>query len=276
MQADTTILFATDFSLASKIAMRTLTNLNQTYPMDIHLLHVIPSFWQAWFGGGLKRKEVMQRLLTWQKKLSPQTQDTSKLIVDKGDAAEAICHHGVQTSANVVAIGAGDYAKGTGHVAKRVVREAQQSVLVCKHEAIQSVLCGIDGSEHSRKVLRNAINIARVFQAKLCVVHVISGDKLNKIGMDEQEISKKEEAYKQQRIQALAPFLQEFDFSGLEVEYHYPWGNPARVIQDLADDFDYDLIVVGARGENPVTDLLLGSVPVRMVETTPCSLLVVR
>jgi nucleotide-binding universal stress UspA family protein len=47
------------------------------------------------------------------------------------------------------------------------------------------------------------------------------------------------------------------------------------MIVDLAKDAGTDVIVVGNRGQSPLTKFLLGSVASRLVQTAPCPLLMV-
>jgi nucleotide-binding universal stress UspA family protein len=53
-------------------------------------------------------------------------------------------------------------------------------------------------------------------------------------------------------------------------------GDPREVIPTIADDWGADLIVVGARGLNPVHRFLLGSVSTAVVHAARCPVLVVK
>jgi nucleotide-binding universal stress UspA family protein len=55
-----------------------------------------------------------------------------------------------------------------------------------------------------------------------------------------------------------------------------PAGNPADEILAIADAFDADLIVVGARGMRGVARLLLGSVSERVLRHARCPVLIVK
>jgi len=52
-------------------------------------------------------------------------------------------------------------------------------------------------------------------------------------------------------------------------------GGPAHVIAEVADSVGADLIVVGTRGRSPLGELLLGSVPVRLLQVSHRPVLVV-
>jgi len=51
-------------------------------------------------------------------------------------------------------------------------------------------------------------------------------------------------------------------------------GGPAHVIADIADSVDADLIVVGTRARSPVSEVVLGSVPIRLLHVAHRPILV--
>lgn len=53
-------------------------------------------------------------------------------------------------------------------------------------------------------------------------------------------------------------------------------GRPARVLVDVAEDGDYDLVVVGSHGRGGVSRVLLGSVAEAVVRRSPTPVVVVR
>ena len=52
-------------------------------------------------------------------------------------------------------------------------------------------------------------------------------------------------------------------------------GGAAHAIADAATEVDADLVVVGTRGQGPVSGLLLGSVTNRLLHVAPCAVLAV-
>jgi nucleotide-binding universal stress UspA family protein len=53
-------------------------------------------------------------------------------------------------------------------------------------------------------------------------------------------------------------------------------GRPESVLRDYAEQDDFDLVVVGRRGRNPVADLLLGSTADAIMHQVPSDVMVVR
>ena len=52
-------------------------------------------------------------------------------------------------------------------------------------------------------------------------------------------------------------------------------GGPAHALKEVADDVSADMIVVGTRGHNPISGLLLGSVTHRLLQISDCPVVAV-
>ena len=68
----------------------------------------------------------------------------------------------------------------------------------------------------------------------------------------------------------------ELESQGIEVVTHAREGDPTRVILDVAEEQNGDLIVVGARGLTGFRRFLLGSVSSKLAHHAQCSLMIVR
>lgn len=273
------VLFATDFSPATKKVTELVKFLQSKLSLDISFIHVIPSRWKEFLSNGLCKKSALQRLETWQQEISNHV-DKSMLHVEYGNAADAIVHLSEQITSDLIVIGGKDQDKKgrykTGTTVESVVRYAKQSVLVCKKPSIEKILCGIDGSDNSAAALTEALALCKLFSTDLRLVLVLSRIDFNPMGMEDNEIEKREETYRQEKINEIEAFLKRFDFTGIHFEQHFLWGDPASVILDMAEDFDQDLIVVGAKGHSLFHYVLIGSTTEKILRHSPCSLLVVR
>ncbi|MGH9138264.1 MAG: universal stress protein [Acidimicrobiales bacterium] len=63
---------------------------------------------------------------------------------------------------------------------------------------------------------------------------------------------------------------------GVEADTRTVTGDPATELCRIADDEDFDLLVVGSHGHGPLKRVLLGSVSHHVVYHGPCPVLVVR
>ena len=272
------ILFAVDFSLSSKIALKTLKLLQKKYKTDISMIHVIESFWKHWITSGLYKKEAMQRLQSWQKEISKSSEER-KLTIEIGNPADTIIELSRKRKSNVILMGGkvtgetGRYKTGTA--VESVVRSATKPVWICQRDKISKILCGVDGSPSSGKALNFAIDLARRYSAQLCIIHALP-NYLPALGMSDKSIQKEEEKFKIENTNYIQKFLNSFTVKKIKLETIIDWGDPANILLDHAEDFDFDLIVIGAKGHSLLHHVLLGSTAEKILRHAPCSLLVVR
>lgn len=273
------ILFATDFSPSSNAAFKNLKRLTNYTELDIHFIHVLPSFWKNWVTSGLRQKEALQRLESWQEDILGAI-DPSKLHVEIGNPANHILSVATKLDPEVIMMGGKNHDdKGrykSGGTVENVVRHAKQSVLLSKPNQMAKIMCGIDGSEASGKALTWAIELAQTFQAALTLICVIPKAQAQALGMEQEELE--QEARKKESLWEanIDDFLQQFDFTGIKMDRRIRWGRPSHVMLDMAEDFHYDIIIVGAKGHSMLEHVLMGSTSEKILRFTPCSLFVVR
>ena len=272
------ILFATNFSLGSKIALKTLKLLQKKYKTDVSLIHVIESFWKNWITSGLYKKEASQRLRSWQKEISASSKG-EKLTIEIGNPADTIIELSRKRKSNLILMGGkvtgetGRYKTGTA--VDSVVRSATKPVWICQRNKISKILCGVDGSPSSRKALNFAMDLAKRYSAKLCIIHALP-NYLPAFGISDKSLQKEEEKFKIKNTNHIQKFLNSFPVKKIKLETIIDWGDPANILLDHAEDFDCDLIVIGAKGHSLLHHVLLGSTAEKILRYAPCSLLVVR
>jgi universal stress protein A len=64
--------------------------------------------------------------------------------------------------------------------------------------------------------------------------------------------------------------------AGIAVEHRLEYGDPAKMILEVAQEIGADLIVMGTHGRTGLRRLLMGSVAERIVRTASCPVLTVR
>lgn len=143
-----------------------------------------------------------------------------------------------------------------GSTSGRVSREAHIPVLVARGAVRPSpptkVLVGVDGSAGSRSALAAA---RALFPAALLLL-VSVRDRAG--GLDGAE---------------LADFARAGGVEPEQLELHTTEGDAAAALLELASSSDIDLICAGRRGSGPLLDLLLGSVAEKLLQLSPCPLL---
>jgi nucleotide-binding universal stress UspA family protein len=134
------------------------------------------------------------------------------------------------------------------------------------------IVVGFDGSEHSRKALERAADIAD--GATIAVVCAAGPSRLMRDPAG--GASAVDPADAEARTQALAEaraYIEGRGITGVFVEGH---GNAADVIVQEAEESGADLIVVGTRGQNAAKRIVMGSVSTNVVHHAPCDVLGVR
>jgi len=152
---------------------------------------------------------------------------------------------------------------------------------------IKSILVPVDGSEHSRRALEFATDIAQRFNASVVLVHVVStgallpapqvGVPVTPEGVPPPVFSMKmTEDMTKLGSELLARGSVEVEKRGLTAKKVLERGEPLEKILQTAKNERCDLIVIGARGLGKVRALLLGSVSDGVVHRAPCPVLVVK
>jgi nucleotide-binding universal stress UspA family protein len=131
------------------------------------------------------------------------------------------------------------------------------------------VLIAYDGSEPARRALtRVAHFMSNASVAIVTVAHPIYRDPRYSGFADREE--------EKRQADALAEARATLAESGIEATTAAPVGQAADEIVRTAREAQADLIVLGARGLNPVKRLILGSVSTKVLHEAPCDVLVVK
>ena len=137
----------------------------------------------------------------------------------------------------------------------------------------ECIVYATDGSDHARKALVYARDLAKLHNAKLFVVHVYSrvSDFLD---------YKEYDTILGHRIAAGDKIIEEagkeFEVAGLKSQAELLEGPVAEAIMNVAEIRDADLIVLGVRGMSSLEGLLLGSVSQKVIHHATCPVLVVH
>jgi len=144
---------------------------------------------------------------------------------------------------------------------------------------LQAILVATDFSECSGAAFQAAKRLARMYQAKLILVHVISQKRLEVLSeflnLGEDVLIPK---LKKRAEVRLSEFLRRYDSGGISLESVVAVGLPFQEIAVLARDLAVDLIVVGGygrAGRGPIEEVFFGSTAEKVVRLLPCPVLVV-
>jgi nucleotide-binding universal stress UspA family protein len=151
----------------------------------------------------------------------------------------------------------------------------------------QKILVPIDGSEHSLKTLEEASQIAKVFSGKITLINVYSvqpimtpestaygyvgtpifaGTDFSRFTEAAQKVGKRVLQDGEQRVSA----------TGVQVEKMLVEGHAVQEIVRVANEGNFDLIVIGAKGISHIREMLLGSVADGVLHHAHCPVLVIK
>jgi nucleotide-binding universal stress UspA family protein len=159
----------------------------------------------------------------------------------------------------------------------------------------KKILVGVDGSEHAKKGLQEAVKLAQIFKAELHVFHAIRhhynlpifplglnmpypANPIAKQYTDEQLQKVYEESGRQiieqakQQVAAMKIPLENKVFYNLEINIP-----PVDYVESYAKDNKIDLVIVGCMGHHSrAKTALMGTVATNIINKAPCQVLVVR
>lgn len=131
----------------------------------------------------------------------------------------------------------------------------------------KTVLFPVDMSPEAKQAAAVAVDIVKHHQSRLVLLSVVetAGD----------SDASAEQASPESVAQLLAQVKDMFAQQGIESEAIEKQGQPAFVICDVADEQEADLIVMGCRGVGLIEDHQGESVTMRVINLSPCPVLVV-
>jgi nucleotide-binding universal stress UspA family protein len=171
-----------------------------------------------------------------------------------------------------------------GSVAEEIVRLAPCPVLTVPEKDrdsdpshVRHILAPVDFSEYSRLAIRYALELARMFGARLHLLHVVdeviypdfyppvvpSGGPLTDELRDQSSA----------RLQSL---ITESNADDLAIEAHVRAGRAPHQIAAFATEIEADLIVIASHGLTGIGHMLLGSVTEQVVRRVPCPVFTVK
>lgn len=285
------VLHPTDFSDASDRALPHALEFATRFNAKLTILHVRTLF----AGEGMAEDFVQFGMEENTKYLEAELQELSgrlgtsrvvKTVLRTGvSAASAILEFSEQDGSDLIVMGTqGRSALGRfflGSVAEKVVRHASVPVLTVAQRQegyrddpnYRKILATFDFSEHSRKAVLQAREIAEIYGAELEVLNVV----------DQGIYPGYYDAWRQQVEAELPQIVQEarrmiaktfgddsLEGIGIFVEIGGGDGKVFREITRFAQKNAADLIVMGTYGLSGVERILLGSTTERVLRSAPC------
>lgn len=144
----------------------------------------------------------------------------------------------------------------------------------------KKILVPYDGSEHAKKALSQAIDLAAAGEGKLYVVSVCNivsvMSNFDQVSIAEgcltTQLSQDLEKQCRGDLEEAKSLIPE----GVEAETLFEVGSPGPVLLQMADELGCDLVVMGSRGLGPLKGIFMGSVSSYLVSRAKCPVLIAK
>ncbi|HLR92070.1 MAG TPA: universal stress protein [Atopostipes sp.] len=126
-----------------------------------------------------------------------------------------------------------------------------------------NILIPVDGSQQSINAFKNGIEQAKAWGSKVYLVQVLSNENVGLNIEERKSFLKALEDYAEQR--------------GVKATTELVYGDPRKKIaSELVDQWDIDLIIIGATGKGRIAKMVVGSVTNYVIRHANCNVLVSR
>jgi nucleotide-binding universal stress UspA family protein len=140
------------------------------------------------------------------------------------------------------------------------------------------ILVAVDGSDTSLLALSHAVELATVFGSELTLLSVIDKFKLPfsaEYGLGAQESHERLVREVLENLDKVTVELGE-SHPDIRIDPRVEEGRPAKIIVEVAEEEDFDLIVMGSQGFGLIAGWFLGSVSNEVVNSCTKPLLIVK
>lgn len=143
---------------------------------------------------------------------------------------------------------------------------------------IRKILVALDNSDLAHRVMLQALEMAKVYQAQLFAVSVINYSALTEIDNVSSGPEMTDEIYNwtnsfQETLDKCKQLAGEFGIDHYETMLS---GTPAEEILKYAEENQIDLIVMGHIGKTATAGFLLGSVSQKVSNRSKCTVMIVK
>jgi len=276
------ILLAADFSNSTDNVVENAIGLAKTFQSKIALIHVLPDDITNEKARLLLNDAAITQLELISEKIKEEGIETDNPILEYGNHFDKIIKTADNINANVIVIGAGEKTENDafqlGTTAEKIIRKSTKPVWIVKNNSpldIKNILCPVDFSTESKRALKNAIIMARRFNAELIILSVyemIYSDSL-KLRLDwDEEI----EYIKLEHEKEFNAFLEGFNLTDLNWDREIVKGLPSTEILKAISLYKTDLLIMGTTGKSGLNRIVMGSVTEKVVREVPCSFITIK
>ncbi len=289
------LLLATDFSDASRPAMRRGADLAKQFDARVHLMHgvllggavpVYPMFDTVANMAALREQVLAQakKSLTELRDQLGLSAERTEIVLREGSfAAPLVLDYAREAAADLIVLGTHGW-RGFRHlllgsVAEEVVRKANCSVITfrpdlpARGDRPKTIVAAVDLSDLSLQLIERARALADLYHATVEVLHVVPEiffpPQYDLVPVVYPDLGELEERARQ----SLHQLAQNAGGPPVEAHLSVVRGVPDREIVKFAKAKSADLLVLASRGLTGLDHLLLGSVTDKVLRQAECPVL---
>lgn len=285
------ILVGIDFSNITETVVNSALYLGKTFGSEVCLFHVIEPPIIAIYEDpflSIDNEEVvieLEEILVQKFKGELEKFKTrfdeagvkAEAVVEVGNIIDTILDYSENNGFDLIMLGS--HREGIlekfilGSITERVLNKSKISTLVVKGEAISKIdriLCGYDFLPNSMKALETALEIANITKAEIEVLHAEYDTWFSHLTGVYEEVYKK----KENLLAKLEKDVKEKYGVGIKTKIEK--GVPEKVIVNEIKTYNPDLTILGKRKVKDFKRILIGTVAMKVVKSSPKSVLIVK
>jgi nucleotide-binding universal stress UspA family protein len=170
-----------------------------------------------------------------------------------------------------------------GGTTECVVRHSDRPIMtlrtdaeVMDADALSHLIVPVDFSDHSEEAIRYARELAKVWNARITLLHVVEEAVLPTVyGIEPVAVFSIDHVIEQSKKALQELKVRYFDDAD-NVETEIVVGHAATSISDFAGEVGCDLVVISTHGLTGLKRFLMGSVTESVVRSAPCAVLTVK
>jgi nucleotide-binding universal stress UspA family protein len=272
---------ATDFSQASKDALRMAALMAKAFHSEIILIHVIPEITGLKIDRTKIRRIFTEKLREMEIDLKKKEASSVESIIRFGIPFERIIEYSSELDVNLIVLGSGQGERKfpLGITAERVMTYADIPVLAVKpgsRPLMKRIFCPVDFSESSKRALINALRLSRTFKGHLTVLTVYEPLLSGFFGPDRTPRVSREKNPARGKRNQYDRFLPGFEAEDLAWTKIFRKGEPHEETLRAVQEAQPDLLVMGSQGRTGLSRLLMGSTTEKVVREMPCSVMTLK
>lgn len=276
------LLLGVDFEASSSHVVQAAIDLAKTFQATVVPLYVLPH--------DIAHEKVKRLLVDTANLKLDEIADRLRIegvkvegpILLEGIPHEVIPKLASETRANLIVLGSGAPHSSLGFrlgtTAERVIQKSEKPVLIIKEGQaleVNHMLCPVDFSTTAKRALRNAITMARRFNAELSILAVCEQPDASWFSSELDQSDEMEERMKG-CARELDAFLDDVHLADLNWTKKIVQGKASDEILNLIHQQDIDLLVMGTVGRTGLHRLIMGSVAEKVVRELPCSFITLK